>query len=118
MTQGQVRKLAMALPEATEEPHFDMWSFRVRGKIFATVPPDGRHLHVFVDAEAVRMAVAADSSSYEELWWGKKLAGLRVNLASARPAAVRDLLRSSWRCKAPKRLVAAFETPRDDRSSR
>lgn len=31
-----LRKLALKLPDTTEEPHFDMPSFRVRGKIFAT----------------------------------------------------------------------------------
>jgi hypothetical protein len=114
MTRGQARKIALSLPEATEEPHFDLWSFRVRGKIFATVPPEGGYLHVFVDDESVCMAVAADPKSYAELWWGERLAGVRVRLASARVAAVRDLLHSSWRCKAPKPLVAVFEARRDE----
>src|SRR6478672_5062537 len=43
-----VREFALGLPEATEEPHFDFASFRVRGKIFVTVPPDETHIHVFV----------------------------------------------------------------------
>ncbi|MBS1756942.1 MAG: MmcQ/YjbR family DNA-binding protein [Bacteroidetes bacterium] len=30
------RKLALAFPEATEEPHFEKTSFRVKKKIFAT----------------------------------------------------------------------------------
>ena len=109
MTRAQARKLALSLPEATEAPHFEMWSFRVRGKIFATVPPDGRHLHVFVDDDAVRTAVGDDPAAFEELWWGKKLAGVRVNLSAAKPAAVRDLLQASWRRRAPKRVVAAFK---------
>jgi hypothetical protein len=109
VTGDQARKLALSLPEATEQPHFELWSFRVRGKIFATVPPDGRHLHVFVDEHAVRSAIRSNPAAFEELMWGKKLAGLRVSLTSARPAVVRDLLIESWRRKAPKRLVAAFD---------
>jgi len=35
------RKLALSLPEATEEPHFDKTSFRVKKKIFATY--DGKN---------------------------------------------------------------------------
>lgn len=31
---AEVRRFALALPEATEAPHFDYASFRVRGKIF------------------------------------------------------------------------------------
>jgi len=30
------RKMALSLPETTEEPHFDKTSFRVKKKIFAT----------------------------------------------------------------------------------
>lgn len=31
-----LRKLALSFPEATEEPHFEKTSFRVKKKIFAT----------------------------------------------------------------------------------
>jgi hypothetical protein len=31
---GPARRFALALPGVTEEPHFGMLSFRVRGKIF------------------------------------------------------------------------------------
>jgi hypothetical protein len=105
MTREQARKLALSFPDATEQPHFELWSFRVHGKIFATVPPEGDHLHVFVDDDSVRTAVQSDPAAFEELWWGKKLAGLRVNLAKAKTAAVRDLLEAAWRRRAPKRLA-------------
>ena len=86
MTRDQVRKLA-----------------RATRKIFATVPPEGDHLHVFVDDDAVGAAVQFDPKVFEELWWGKKLAGLRVSLSHAKPTAVRDLLQASWQRKATKR---------------
>ena len=101
----QARKHALSLPETTEEPHHDMSSFRVRGKIFATVPPDGTHLHVFVDEHDVKAAVADDPAAFEELWWGKRLSGLRVNLPAARVGVVRELLTEAWRRKAPKSLL-------------
>lgn len=43
------RRFALSLPETTEEPHFEKSSFRVKGKIFATVPEGGKHLHLQVD---------------------------------------------------------------------
>lgn len=104
-----VRKVAMSLPEVTEEPHFDMSSFRVRGKIFCTVPPDGKHIHIFVDDHTTHAAVAQDPKSFEELWWGKKLCGVRVKLAAASATLVRDLLEEAWRRKAPKRLSQTVE---------
>ncbi len=39
MNAQQARQLALALPQASEEPHFDFTSFRIGGKIFATMPP-------------------------------------------------------------------------------
>ena len=107
MNLPNVRKVALSLPEVTEEPHFDMSSFRVGGKIFCTVPLDGKHIHVFVDDHATHAAVAHDPKSFEELWWGKKLCGVRVKLAAASSKLVRDLLEEAWRRKAPKRLKTA-----------
>jgi hypothetical protein len=43
---NDVRRIAMSLPEVTEEPHFAYTSFRVKGEIFATAPPDGEQLHI------------------------------------------------------------------------
>jgi hypothetical protein len=63
----QVRRIALSLPEATEEPHFDMTSFRVKGKIFASVPPDETRLHVFVDEPAAAASVAEDPAAFELL---------------------------------------------------
>src|SRR5580704_10292228 len=37
MTANDFRRLALALPEATENAHMDHPDFRVRGKIFATL---------------------------------------------------------------------------------
>lgn len=36
VTLAILRKLALSFPEATEEPHFEKTSFRVKKKIFAT----------------------------------------------------------------------------------
>lgn len=36
ITLNAFRKLALSFPEATEEPHFEKTSFRVKKKIFAT----------------------------------------------------------------------------------
>jgi len=101
----RVRRYALSLPEATEQPHFDYTSFRVNGKIFATAPPDGQHLHVFVDEEQRELALAVHSAYVEKLWWGGKVAGLRVDLAKADGKAVNELVRQAWARKAPKKLV-------------
>jgi hypothetical protein len=103
--------MALSLPEAHEEPHFEYDSFRVRGKIFATMPPDGQHLHVFVDDAMRDQALTIHADCVEKLFWGAKVAGLRVNLAKAKPAFVNSLLENAWKRKAPKRTVAQYERP-------
>ncbi len=112
MTSDEARHLALSLPEAAEAPHFEKSSFRVRGKIFATLTEDRRHLHVFVDEGETRAAVAEDPSTYEELWWGKRLSGVRIHLAGAAPERVAELLEEAWRRKAPKKLVAELDRGR------
>jgi hypothetical protein len=106
------RRFALSLPETSEEPHFDMRSFRVRGKIFATVPPDGQHLHVFVDEGETHATVAEDPAAFEPLLWGQRVRGVRVRLAAATQDRVEELLEESWRRKAPARLSAEWDRRR------
>ena len=100
------RRIALALPESDEAPHFDFTSFRVRGKIFATSPPDGTHLHVFVDDLEREKAIELHSEFIEKLWWGSKVVGVRVELRKARSGVVKELLANAWKRKAPKALHA------------
>jgi hypothetical protein len=98
------KKYAMSLPGTTEEPHFDMRSWRVNHKIFATVPVERGRLHIFVDESETRACVEEDPAAFEELWWGKKLVGVRVNLSKAKTSQVGELLEDAWSRRAPKRL--------------
>jgi len=100
-----VRSHALALPEVSEQPHFDYSSFRVRGKIFVTVPPDERHVHIFVAESQREIALALHAEFVEKLFWGSKVVGLRVSLAKAKAAAVKSLVHQAWENKAPKRLL-------------
>jgi hypothetical protein len=108
----QVRRFALGLPGSSEEPHFEMTSFRVRGKIFATVPPDQGRLHVFVDEAAADASVAEDPAAFELLRWGQRVRGVRVLLAAAPHERVQELLADSWRRRAPRRVVAAYDRDR------
>ena len=107
---AQARAFALSLPEATQQPHFEMSSFRVRGKIFATVPPDDAHLHVFVDEAEIAAAVAQDPVAFEPLRWGQRIRGLKIHLAHSPPGRARELMEESWRRKAPRRLVTEFDS--------
>ena len=110
---AQVRRYALSLPESREEPHFNYSSFRVRGKIFVTVPPDEMHIHVFVDDAERERAIALHSEFLEKLFWGAKVCGLRISLMKASPSVVINLIRAAWARKAPKRLLETSKKPTD-----
>jgi hypothetical protein len=104
MSIDEVRALALALPGSAESPHFERTSFRVGGKIFATAPPDGQSMNIFVDELDARAAIDVDPAAFEEVRWGKRMVGVRVNLASADPAQVKELMELAWRIRAPAKL--------------
>jgi hypothetical protein len=111
MALQDARRVALALPEATEQDHHGMASFRVRGKVFATVPDD-THIRVMVDEDEIRAVAAANPASCQELYWGARLSALEVDLRRVRKALVEELLCDAWARKAPRKLVDAFEPGR------
>jgi hypothetical protein len=102
MTLTQVRKHALSLPGAVEEPHFERTSFRVRGKIFITAKPSESHIHIFVPEHAREPALAMHGDYVSKLLWGGKVVGLRVELPKAESGVVKDLIEIAWQSKAPK----------------
>lgn len=107
LTMAEARRMALSLPEVTEEDHFGMPSYREQKKIFSTVP-DEKTIRVMLGPEETSLGVNSNRSAFAELWWGKKLAGVSVHLAQASQQQVADLLGEAWRPKAPKALIAAF----------
>ena len=99
------RQIALALPGAAEAPHFQYTSFRVRGKIFATAPPAGDALHLFLAETAREQALALHGAFVEKLLWGGKVVGVRVALGKADAKVVKALLKLAWEAKAPKALL-------------
>lgn len=103
-----VRSFALSLPEAREEPHHHFGSFRVRGRIFVTVPPEQEYIHVFVAEQQRDQALAMYPAFIEKLYWGGKVVGLRVALSRAEAPVVKRLVRQAWESKAPKGLRLSF----------
>jgi hypothetical protein len=111
-TLAHVRRIALSLPETVEQDHHGFTSFRVAGKIFATVP-NAAYLHIMLPDTHVEMAIGMSPQACEELWCGKRLFGVRVSLASIQAKLISMLLTEAWRLKAPARLVRAASAPRD-----
>jgi hypothetical protein len=101
----EARLLALSLPEAVELDHHGRPSFRVGGKIFATLWNDAR-MNVMLDEGGILTATQSAPFACEEVWWGKRLTAVGVTLAQADRHLLRELLTDAWEQKAPKRLLA------------
>jgi hypothetical protein len=104
VSREQARELALALPEAVEQDHHGRPSFRVAGKIFAT-QWDEHHINVMLDEDGIRTAVESEPGACEEVWWGKRLAAVRVDLRRVDAPTLASLLEDAWEGKAPRRLL-------------
>jgi len=105
VTPDQARQLALALPGAVEQDHHGRPSFRVGGKIFATIW-DAEHMNVMLDEGGILTAVEANPEACEEIYWGKRLAAVRVDLGQAHASLLKGLLEDAWEVKAGRPLGA------------
>lgn len=106
VTTDEARRLALALPETVEQDHHGRPSFRVAGKIFATLW-DEDHMNVMLDEPAIHTAVEAYPKVCAEVMWGKRLAAVRVALSAANPGLLGELLADAWEGKAPAHLIGS-----------
>lgn len=109
MTLSDVRTLALALPEATEEPHHHLTSFRVRGKIFATADPKDTFLRLFVGEEVREPALTFHPECLDKVVWGSKVVGVQADLPASDPKLIEELLKSAWAAKAPPEITGKKE---------
>jgi hypothetical protein len=104
LTQDEIRRAALSMPEAYEAPHFEMASFRVNKKIFCTIHTKAPRImlklhpedqHNLADGEAVEPVPGAWGKGGATFVWFEKLA----------PERLPDLMRMAWANVAPKRLL-------------
>ncbi len=105
MTGDDVRRLALALPEAEEKSHFGKADFRVRDKIFASLPDATRFVvklspeeqAFMMEAEPALVGPAAGA-------WGRK-GWTSIRLEGADETLAANALRRAWAHVAPRRLL-------------
>jgi hypothetical protein len=91
VTADDARRLALALAGAVEQDHHGRPSFRVGGRIFATLWTT-EQLNVMLDEPGILTATQAHPETCSEVWWGKRLSAVRVALDRAEPDLVGELL--------------------------
>lgn len=101
------RKLALSFPEATEEPHFEKISFRVKKKIFATYDEVNRR--ACLKLSEINQNVFSSTGNKTIIFpvdnkWGKQGWTL-VELRNVKKELFVDALTTAYCEVAPKKLV-------------
>lgn len=103
----QFRQLALALPGAEEKPHFDLPSFRVKNKIFATIHTKNNRAMIKLPPVEQSVFCAVDKAIIYPVpgAWGAGGATL-FELAKVPKDILQDALLQAWLAIAPKKLKA------------
>ena len=104
-SEADVRRLALALPETTEEPHFELTSFQVKGKIFCTAGAQAGRIMLKFDPEDQRNLVEDQPEAIAPVpgYWGQK-GSTYVQFDKMDEGRLASLMRLAWATVAPKRL--------------
>jgi predicted DNA-binding protein (MmcQ/YjbR family) len=104
----RLREIAMALPEATEELTWEEVNFRVRNKIFL-FPGDGGRISVKAEREELP-ALLGDPRVRPAPYLARG-GWVQLDLTSGRIdwAEIRELVHTSYRLIAPKKLAAQVD---------
>ncbi|MBK6487009.1 MAG: MmcQ/YjbR family DNA-binding protein [Gemmatimonadetes bacterium] len=104
LTQDDVRRIALSLPEAHEGAHMGHADLRVRNKIFASLPNDPATVAMKVTPANLDALVRENPGTYRDVWGGRWLG---VTLATVSVETLQTLLEDAWTLTAPKSLVRA-----------
>jgi len=115
MNAEDFRRLALSLPESEEKSHFGTPDFRVRNRIFATLPDDDRAV-VKLTREQQEMMAGAEPGVFQPVkgGWGRQ-GWTTVILAAADEVTLKSALVTAWRNVAPAGLRKAHaQVPSSD----
>lgn len=106
------RKIALSLPEAKEQDFRGRPSFRVGGKIFATLHADEGRAVVKLSLADQKALVKSDPRTYSLMPFSY-LGFTNVHLRHVNAGEMRELIAGAWRGVAPKRMVAKYDKTRE-----
>lgn len=101
--------IALALPAAQQSAHFDVTDFRVRNKIFCTLPRPGVMV-VRIDAAEQKALIAQDPATFSapDNTYGQN-GWTTVELATVDPTQLKELITEAWRRLAPRKLLTELD---------
>lgn len=103
------KQLALALPGAEEKPHFDLTSFRVKNKIFATIHAKDNRVMIKLSPVDQSVFCTADKLAIYPVpgTWGAGGATF-FELKKVKKAILKDALKQAWLGIAPGKMVEEF----------
>lgn len=110
-TEDDVRRIALSLPETTEKPWFNTPGFRVKDKGFLRIRTEAEGgLVIFVaDLEEKDALLASDPAKFFTTPHYDGYPAVLVDLSAIDVDELHELITDSWRLKAPKRVLKAFD---------
>jgi hypothetical protein len=106
ITDSDVRRIALSMPEAEERAHVGRPDFRVRNKIFATIRSSNNRTVVKLSVPDQSALVAMDSDTFSVNSWSHP-GWTNVHMKLVTKAQFRTVVQSAWRNVAPKKLAAS-----------
>jgi hypothetical protein len=110
VTFDDVRRIALALPEAEERLTWETdITFRVRDKIFAIGGEGADRVSIKAGLETQAELIELDPATFAKSAYVGRFGWITVDLGRVDPELLTSLLHEAWRRTAPKRLAAAHE---------
>ena len=110
VNEDDVRRVALALPETTEKSSYGTPGFRVKDKLFARIREEGDVLVVWcADLDEKEALLLSDPETFFTTPHYDGHPTVLVRFSAVELDELRELLTDSWRIRAPKKLVAAFD---------
>ena len=100
MTSDDLRRLALGLEDAVEQPYHGRPSFRVDGEVFANLPDEDR-AHLMLSSEEIEAAVETYPEQCFGVPWGKRLGALGVWLEKVGEEDLLALLEQAYARRRP-----------------
>jgi hypothetical protein len=98
------------LPGSRESTSYGTPAFKVAGKLFVRLREEGDSIVVRIEETERAMRMQADPRAFYITDHYLRYAWMLVRLAAVRRDDLADLLEESWRLRAPKRLLAEYDS--------
>ena len=113
MIPGQLRAMALSLPDVTERQTWGKPTFRVQNKLFVTLAPDGSTATLKSSPEEQQALIAADPDTFTTAAHLGRHGWVTVLLERADKSDMKELVTDAWLRAAPKGLLSNA-TPKAD----